>query len=86
MHNLTGKPLFTNPNDPNNIALKVKLTNWIMEKYDLKESPQLEIIEKRCSDSGCMHSETEIIITLNNQLFKKITISKPLVYVRKWDV
>lgn len=86
MHNLTGKPLFTNPNDPDNVALKAKLSQWIMEKYELKEIPLLEIQEKRCSDNGCMHSETDIIVTINKQLFKKITIAKPLVYVRKWDV
>jgi hypothetical protein len=86
MHNLIGKPLFTNPNDPENVLLKAKLNEWIIDKYQLSTIPVLEITEKKCSDSGCMHSETEIQIWVNSQLFKTLSISKPLVYVRKWDV
>jgi hypothetical protein len=77
---------FTNPNDPDNVALKATLARWVKAKLTLETETTVEFTEIACAEPSCVHTETFIEIENlggNNARFK---IAKPLVFIRKWDI
>jgi hypothetical protein len=76
---------FINPHDPDNTALKITLTNWLKVKLTLNDDTTVSIHEHLCSEPSCVHAET-VFRTENNQEVSFYKITKPIVYVRKWDL
>jgi hypothetical protein len=76
---------FINPHDPDNIALKKTLTEWLKTKLALNDDTEVSINEHLCSEPSCVHAET-VFRTENNQEISFYKITKPIVYVRKWDL
>jgi hypothetical protein len=76
---------FINPHDPDNIALKKTLTEWLKTKLALNDDTEVSIHEHLCSEPSCVHAET-VFRTENNQEISFYKITKPIVYVRKWDL
>lgn len=76
---------FKNPNDPENIQIKTAIRQWTIARFKLDESIGIDIIENRCTEASCVHSETVISVsdTEGSRFYK---ISKPLVFIRKLDV
>jgi hypothetical protein len=76
---------FTNPFDPDNTKIKAALRQWALAHLQLEDTTPVDIIEHTCSEPNCVHAETVISVgdTEGGRFFK---ISKPLVYIRKWDV
>ena len=80
--------LFTNPLDPDNIKLKITLSQWITAKWLLSPTAEIEINEMLCAEPSCIHTETIFKISDVQDEIKTVRfykISKPLVYIRKWD-
>jgi hypothetical protein len=77
--------MFKNPLDPENIQIKTAIRQWVIARFKLDESVQIDIVEHQCSEASCVHAETVISVNYTvGGLFFKIT--KPLVYIRKLDV
>ena len=76
---------FTNPLDPENIQIKKAIRQWVMARFKLDESVEINIIEHQCTEASCVHAETVISFenTEGGQFYK---IAKPLVYIRKIDI
>ncbi len=76
---------FTNPLDPENIAVKKAIRQWAIERFRLDASVEIGIIEHSCTEPSCVHAETVISVenTEGGGFYK---IAKPLVYIRKIDV
>lgn len=76
---------FKNPNDPENIQIKTAIRQWIIDRFKLDESINIDIVENRCTEASCVHAETIILVsdTEGSRFYK---ISKPLVFIRKLDV
>jgi hypothetical protein len=78
---------FKNPLDPENIQIKALLKQWIIAKFQLKKTVDIEIIEHNCSEASCVHAETTISIAhIENTEKEHYKISKPLTFIRKWDM
>lgn len=81
------KSIFKNPLDPENVQIKALLKNWIIQKLQLSDDTPVSIQEYGCTSAGCVHAETIFTISPNwsaSQEFYKI--SKPLIFIRKWDM
>ena len=81
---------FTNPNDPENVQLKITLSNWVCEYYkthypDTEPFDAIDIVEYNCPDPGCLHAESLIEIRVG-VVYHFFRIAKPLVYIRKGDI
>jgi hypothetical protein len=76
---------FINPHDPDNIELKKILTNWLKEKLALNDDTKVSIHEHLCSEPNCIHAET-VFRTENTEGVSFYKITKPIVYIRKWDL
>ena len=76
---------FTNPLDPENIAIKIAIRQWVTARFKLDESVEIGIVEHQCTEASCVHAETVISIenTEGSEFYK---IAKPLVYIRKLDI
>ena len=85
---------FQNPNDPDNSQIKSAIRQWLLAYLEKEQKENANVAEKnqyridinefRCSDSGCLHTETILtVVSSENQRFFKI--AKPLVFIRKWD-
>ncbi len=78
---------FKNPLDPENNQIKSLLKQWVIAKFQLKNTDDIEIIEHNCSEASCVHAETSITITHSENAEKDhYKISKPLTFIRKWDM
>jgi hypothetical protein len=86
---------FTNPLDPENIAIKKAIRQWVIDRFKLDVSVKIDIMEHTCSEASCVHAETVISVQntveeRNPDSFGKggdfYKIAKPLVYIRKIDV
>lgn len=80
--------VFKNPLDPENIEIKKAIQKWVIERFKLENSVQIEIIEHRCTEASCVHAET-VISVLNVRDTEGVAfykIAKPLVYIRKIDI
>ena len=78
---------FKNPLDPENNQIKSLLKQWISAKFQLNDTDDIEIIEHNCSEASCVHAETSITITHSENTEKDhYKISKPLTFIRKWDM
>jgi hypothetical protein len=75
---------FTNPLDPENLAIKKAIKQWVAAKYNLDETVMLTVTELKCCGEQCPHIETAITIWQTPPILLKIT--KPLVYIRKHDI
>jgi hypothetical protein len=79
---------FINPHDPDNIALKKTLSDWLKAKLALDDDTEVSIHEHLCSEPSCVHAETVFRVengqNTEGPLFYKI--AKPIVYIRKWDL
>ncbi len=75
---------FKNPSDPENIFLKTKINEWLKLKFQSTIDVQTEIREIPCGVDNCPCITTEIKIT--SPFEKLLTLGKPLVYIRKWDI
>jgi hypothetical protein len=80
--------VFKNPLDPENIEIKKAIQKWVIERFKLENSVQIEIIEHRCTEASCVHAETIITVssasgTEGGAFYK---IAKPLVFIRKIDI
>ncbi len=79
---------FINPHDPDNIALKKTLSDWLKAKLVLDDDTEVSIREHLCSEPSCIHAETVFKVensrNTEGPLFYKI--AKPIVYIRKWDL
>ena len=86
---------FTNPLDPENIQIKKAIRQWVMARFKLDESVEINIIEHQCTEASCVHAET--VISFENTVEERnpeasgkggqfYKIAKPLVYIRKIDV
>jgi hypothetical protein len=76
---------FINPHDPDNTALKKTLTDWLKTKLALNDDTEVSVHEHLCSEPSCVHAET-VFRTEYNQEISFYKITKPIVYVRKWDL
>ena len=82
---------FTNPNDPDNVLLKETLRGWLKNKLNLDDDAKIIIQEYLCSEPSCIHAETNFRVEntcLPDRQAEGVhfyKISKPLVYIRKWD-
>ncbi len=76
---------FTNPLDPENIALKKAIQQWIIARFKLDETVDIRIVEHACTEASCVHAETVISIE-NTEGVTNYKIAKPLVYIRKIDI
>jgi hypothetical protein len=75
--------IFKNPFDPNNELIIQKIKIWIVKKYKLiPETANISVNEVGCGDSNCPCVKTNISFGKN----QKIIISKPLVFIRQWDI
>ncbi len=61
------------------------IKKWVKEKMQLSDDVIVMVTEINCGEPNCPDKETIIAIMQqgNNQ---KISIKKPLLYVRKWDI
>jgi hypothetical protein len=86
---------FINPHDPDNVAIKETLSGWLRTKLALNDDTKVSIHEHLCSEPSCIHAET--IFRVENTVEARnpdasgkgvsfYKISKPIVYVRKWDL
>ena len=77
--------MFTNPKDPGNILIKQLLAAWSLAKLALPAHTPVQIEELGCADGSCPVRETIIRIRMpeGERVF---TISKPLTFVRKYDL
>jgi hypothetical protein len=72
---------FTNPHDPENVALTAQLQRWTAELYEVPQQ-SIHITEvKCCTEPHCPNHAT--LIDTTEFVLK---IHKPLVYVRKFDL
>lgn len=79
--------MFVNPLDPENILIKKKIVEWLTHFQMVDSESEIAIVEiPHCIDRPCPDSTTQITIGKKNGIVKIIKISKPLVYVRKWDI
>jgi hypothetical protein len=76
---------FINPHDPDNTALKKTLSDWLKTKLALNDNTEVSIHEHLCSEPSCVHAET-VFRTENTEGVTFYKITKPIVYVRKWDL
>jgi hypothetical protein len=74
---------FENPNDPDNSQIRAALARWLAESGYVGT---LEVVENVCTDPGCLHTETVLILENSDMPIQYFKIAKPLVYIRKWDI
>ena len=87
--------MFKNPLDPENIAIKKAIRQWVIARFKLDDSIDIDIVEQGCTEASCVYAETIISVKKSDytdlsryireeRRFFKIT--KPLVYIRKIDI
>lgn len=75
---------YKNPSDPDNTFLKTKLAEWLKSRLQTEEEIVATYRELPCGVDNCPCITTEIQITSPFEL--RLTLGKPLVYIRKWDI
>lgn len=79
--------MFINPLDPENVLIKKKIAEWLMHFQMIDKESNVLITEiPHCIDRPCPDSTTQITIIKPDGKEQLIKISKPLVYIRKWDI
>ena len=81
-------PAFSNKNS-NEAEFRKNSTaaikKWVKEKLQLSDDITIMVTEINCWEPNCPDKETVIAI-LQEGNNKKVSIKKPLLFVRKWDI
>lgn len=77
--------VFSNPNDPDLSKTKATLSDWLRQAKAYAADTPIAIVEQRCSEPSCIHTETVFKVCLPEETVF-YTVPKPLVFIRKWDI
>lgn len=77
---------FTNPRDPENVAVTRKIKEWVRIYMPIEEDEAILVSEINCADPGCADMETMVALLSPKGKTRQFRIRKPLVYVRSWDI
>lgn len=62
------------------------IKHWVRNYLQLEADTLVLVAEVNCADPGCPVKQTQVAILHKNGNTRKLTIHKPLVYIRKWDI
>jgi hypothetical protein len=77
---------FTNPNDPKNVSLLLKLKEWLVKHFHFSGELEISYSEMRCADPACPCVQTFLKVALPTGEQKSYRIGKPFVYIREIDI
>jgi hypothetical protein len=76
---------FKNPRDPENVEITRLIKGWVRQHFELGEEVSIFVSEVNCQDDSCPVKETAIVLFFEKGE-KKLSIHKPLTFIRERDV